>query len=120
MYYPIKEAQRSPSNYINKFKYYYAEPALELPRINKTWNITSFVSKVDGAISMWQARQAIEDAFTLALAAESDEAFEEAWANILAVEERNGFTDEAFEDINKYFREVNGDKFEDLKNWKYE
>ena len=57
---------------------------------------------------MWSARQGAEDAFTHILAAKTDEEFEQAWAEYGAYLERNGFTDETMEELNKVFVEKNG------------
>ena len=108
VYQPIKDAQRSPINYTSEFKYTHVKPAEDLPRLEFLWFIYSLVPYSEGTAQMWSARQGAEDAFTHILAAKSDEEFEQAWAEYGAYLERNGFTDETLEEVNKVFVEKNG------------
>ncbi|MBR2499813.1 MAG: hypothetical protein IKB60_01900, partial [Clostridia bacterium] len=106
----------APENYQTKYKYSYAKELDELPTLDFQWHIYSFASKVEGIKSLWAARQGAEDAFTHCLAAKSDAEFDKAWEELIAFEERNGYTDEALEEANKVFVEENGGDISALKN----
>lgn len=54
------------------------------------------------------------------LAAKSDEEFESAYANLIAVEERNGYTDECLKEMNQLYEKIVGESLNELKNWKSE
>ena len=117
VYQPIKDANRAPENYMTKFKYSYAEPNEELPILDFVWHIYSFTSDVEGIKSLWSSRQGAEDAFTHCLAARNDEEFEKAFEELIAFEERNGYTDEALEEANKVFIEKNGGDISKLTDY---
>ena len=117
VYQPIKDANRAPENYQTKFKYSYAEPNEELPILDFVWHIYSFTSDVEGIKSLWSSRQGAEDAFTHCLAARNDEEFEKAFEELIAFEERNGYTDEALEEANKVFIEKNGGDISKLTDY---
>ena len=108
VYQPLKDANRAPENYQSKYVYSYVEPIDDLPTLDFMWHIYSFASHVDGIKSLWSARQGAEDAFTHCLAAKSDAEFDKSWKELIAFEERNGYTDEALEEANKVFVEKNG------------
>lgn len=105
VYQPLRDAQRSPDNYQTKFKYSYIEPIEDLPMVESLWHIYNFTSNTEAAKNVWAARQGIEDAFTHCLAAKSDEEFDKAWSELLTTMERNGWTDEGLEEVNRVFVE---------------
>ena len=107
VYQPLKDAKRAPENYQSKYKYTYVEPVAELPTLDFQWHIYSFTSDVEGIKSMWAARQGVEDAFTHCLAAKTDAEFNKAWEELIAFEERNGYTDEALEEATEVLVEKN-------------
>ena len=117
VYQPIKDANRAPENYMTKFKYSYAEPNEELPILDFMWHIYNFTADVEGIKTLWSARQGAEDAFTHCLAAKTDEEFEKAFEELIAFEERNGYTDEALEEANKVFIEKNGGDISKLTDY---
>ena len=108
VYQPLKDANRAPENYQTKYKYSYVKELDELPTLDFQWQIYSFASDVEGIKSLWAARQGVEDAFTHCLAAKTDEEFDKAWEELIAFEERNGYTDEVLEEANKVLVEKNG------------
>lgn len=107
VYQPLKDANRSANNYQTKYIYSYIEPNNDLPTLDFMWHIYNFTSDVEGIKTLWAARQGAEDAFTHCLAAKSDTEFDQAWEDLIAIEERNGYTDEALEEANKVFVEKN-------------
>ena len=107
VYQPLKDAKRSPENYQTKFRYTYVKPIEDLPTLDFQWHIYSFAQYVPGIKTLWAARQGAEDAFTHCLAAKTDAEFDKAWEELIAYEERNGYTDEALEEANKVLIEKN-------------
>lgn len=112
------EQERTPSNYAEMFNFSYVEPYPDYPNISVSWDIWNFTDKVDGAMQMWGARQTVEDALKTVLVANSDEQFEKYYNELIETEERNGFDDKCFEEMNKVFKELNGGNLKELENWK--
>ena len=46
--------------------------------------------------------------------------FEDAYKKLLEIEERNGFDDECFKEINEHFKKLNGGDVSELEKWKAE
>lgn len=114
------DRERVASEYGDAFNFGYVDPLPDFPRAKKTWDIWNFTGEVDGAMQMWSARQTVEDAVKQLLAAKSDEEFESAYANLIAVEERNGYTDECLKEMNQLYEKIVGESLNELKNWKSE
>jgi len=112
------EKERVPSDYNRLLNYGYVEPLPEYPNYTKTWDVWNFTADVAGAKELWSARQTVEDALKLVLAAKTEEDFEACYAKLIEIEERNGYTDECFEEMNEYYKEINGGNLEELENWK--
>ena len=116
--YANKETERVPSNYVNEFKISKVIPKADYPRAAQSWVIYNYTGNVPGVKKMWDARQVIEDALKSVLASKSEAAFEKAYAEFVAIEERNGYDDKCLKEFNKVFSEINADYMEGIKNWK--
>lgn len=118
MIYANYDTERKPSDYITKFSSVYIDEAPDYPALDFGWNIWSYASSVKGVETFWNARQATEDALKSLIASKSDKEFEKNYANLIAIEERNGLDDKCLEEMNKLFEEKNADCIEELRNWK--
>ncbi len=114
------EKERIPSNYASMFNFGYVDPYPDYPHVDVSWDIWNLTGKVDGAMKMWSARQVIEDALKTTLAAKTDEDFEQCYAKLIEIEERNGYDDACFEEMNKVYKEINGGNLDALEQWKSE
>ena len=120
MMYKNYPQERKPEAYLQAFNSSYVDELPEWPKAKMGWDFWLFPAYVEGVETFMNARQVMEDALKTVVAAKSDEEFEKYYQNLIAIEERNGFDDACFEEINKVFREQNGELYEGIENWKYE
>lgn len=112
------DTERVASDYINEFLFNFVEPVPDMPIVDLNWNIWNFTGNVEGVKSMWNARTSVEEAITKILTAKTDAEFEQYYQDAIAVEERLGYDDECFEEMNKFYIERNGKEAVDaVKHW---
>ncbi|MBE7022923.1 MAG: hypothetical protein E7412_00465 [Ruminococcaceae bacterium] len=116
--YANKEKERVASNYVNEFKISKVIPKADYPRAAQSWVVYNYTGQVPGVKKMWDARQVIEDALKAVLASKTEDAFEKAYKEFVAIEERNGYDDACLDEFNKVFNEINADYMDDIRNWK--
>ena len=112
------DTERVASDYIDEFLFNFVEPVPDMPIVDLNWNIWNFTGNVEGVKSMWNARTSVEEAITKILTAMTDAEFEQYYQDAVALEERLGFDDKCFEEMNKFYIEKNGNEaIEAIKNW---
>lgn len=120
MMYKNYPQERKPEAYLQAFNSSYVDELPEWPKAKMGWDFWLFPAYVEGVETFMNARQVMEDALKTVVAAKSDEEFEKYYQKLIEIEERNGFDDACFEEINKVFREQNGELYAGIENWKYE
>lgn len=119
--YKKRDKERVASEYNSYMNFGFVDPLPELPFMQRKWHIYNMTSDVEGVKKMWNARTSVEDALLKVLASGSDEEFEKNYADVISIEERNGYNDECFIEINEWLEEQNGkDAVNELVNWDWE
>lgn len=69
----------------------------------------------DSVDRFWSARTAFEEALTKVFTAKTDAEFETLYADVIKIAQRNGLTDDTKKELNKLFKEMNKDYWENIK-----
>ncbi|MBE7048829.1 MAG: hypothetical protein E7393_05625 [Ruminococcaceae bacterium] len=115
------EQERAPEGYTKRFNYGFIAEIPDAPTVRLPWHIFSLAGYSETCKTLWSGRSALETEIKRVLATKTDEEFEKAYQNVIDLEESMGYTDEAFEEINQIFVEMNGQETIDaLCEWEFD
>ncbi len=104
------EQELSKDGYSTKWNNALFEPSPEFKFLDFSWQIWGFAPYVEGAKTVWNARQETEDAIKKIFSAQSEQELIDLYNNLINVVERNGYTDECLKEMTEVFKEKNGEK----------